>query len=718
MACTIRCKRSAAPVKNCRCSCGGGTHGSEASSEGSLGSLAAPVPVAVAKAVASWREAAVSSGGRSSQDRDAWSTIYGEQDRLEAEENEMREYRAARYTAEHPALPYVGKTNPHGLEVIASVHEGYEDDDKEILVSEEIIFDGDHYYLVSGGAAENDPDGDWRLDRTPQERFDNLRRAIEEVEGRIDRETDSPYSVAETVADNAYNELNYAVSSYRQGRRERMDHLDAKPHHDLGYVVYDPGPGPRKVYSFDVETLRGSDEVEKEYAAELGGKSGWSRPDLFGYGYGVVEDVKTGETFRFGPEEAKGFIDKLDSADVTLSYNGNKFDLRVLAAHGDVSGIKERHIDLCRVAQWKMQEEMGGIVKTGRPSMGGLDGLAKANGIEGKSGGAGAGAHAPELLCQGRLQELGDYCEKDVKITSDLYRKLAESGSLKAVPKVKKKNAEGEIVGVDGDPVEIRAWVPPPEALPEYLAEPSEPGEGTSSSSWPESAVGLNEVGPLGGSTGARLVEDPATGDRYVQKKNPKDPEHLREEARADEIYRAAGVPVPESRFYEEGSVKLSRFIDEGETLEDIRARKDKDANKKVKDVAKQGFAADALLGNWDVVGLDHDNLMLEGETVYRIDNGGALRNRAVGGRKNPERFNGSSVPELQSMRDPSRSAGRVFEGLPNGEVARQIREDLLPRRDRILEAAGEDTELRGILSERLERMREWADDEASDGSR
>jgi len=49
----------------------------------------------------------------------------------------------------------------------------------------------------------------------------------------------------------------------------------------------------------------------------------------------------------------------------------------------------------------------------------------------------------------------------------------------------------------------------------------------------------------------------------------------------------------------------------------------------------KENFVADAILGNWDVVGLSKDNVMLgkDGKT-YRIDNGGSLRYRAQGGLK------------------------------------------------------------------------------------
>lgn len=59
----------------------------------------------------------------------------------------------------------------------------------------------------------------------------------------------------------------------------------------------------------------------------------------------------------------------------------------------------------------------------GRIRQGGLDGLARANGLAGKTGQATA---VPSLLAAGRIEEVLDYCEADTRIVADLYRLVLE----------------------------------------------------------------------------------------------------------------------------------------------------------------------------------------------------------------------------------------------------------------------------------------------------
>lgn len=141
----------------------------------------------------------------------------------------------------------------------------------------------------------------------------------------------------------------------------------------------------------------------------------------------------------------------------------------------------------------------------------------------------------------------------------------------------------------------------------------------------------LKVVKRLGGSTGAELVEDDL-GRRFVRKLGA-NPAHLREEWAADEAYRALGANVPPGRFYDAISppVKLTQFI-EGKPLADVMGTPL--GKKAVKDLQKH-FAADALLGSWDVTGANNDNVLVTPDgKAWRIDNGGSLRFRAQGAPK------------------------------------------------------------------------------------
>lgn len=189
---------------------------------------------------------------------------------------------------------------------------------------------------------------------------------------------------------------------------------------------------------------------------------------------------------------------------------------------------------------------------------------------------------------------------------------------------------------------------------------------------FPGDVDGLVVVQGLGGSTGAQLVRDPATNALFIRKTGANEG-HLAEEMAADGIYQALGVNVPEFQEYRNSRgqlVKLSRFI-EGKMLGDL----DPAAKAAALDEIRKGFAVDALMGNWDVIGMGEDNILVEPNgTVWRIDNGGALRYRAQGALKDPKAWN-AGVVDLWGMRSPTINpkAAEVFGRLTPREVAAQV---------------------------------------------
>lgn len=175
------------------------------------------------------------------------------------------------------------------------------------------------------------------------------------------------------------------------------------------------------------------------------------------------------------------------------------------------------------------------------------------------------------------------------------------------------------------------------------------------STPFPTAPDGLIVERRLGGSTGAELVKDPATGLRYVRKRGSSQA-HLREEVYADGAYRAMGVNVPEYRLYETdgGPVKLSAFIENTQELGAIRTS-DPARYERIRRKVQSDFAADALMGNWDVGGAGYDNILVDAnDTPWRIDNGGSFRYRAQGGQKTAAQF-GNYVDEVWTLRNPDR---------------------------------------------------------------
>lgn len=233
----------------------------------------------------------------------------------------------------------------------------------------------------------------------------------------------------------------------------------------------------------------------------------------------------------------------------------------------------------------------------------------------------------------------------------------------------------------------------------------SEQPEGTEThkgSEIPQSMEGLTKVKGLGGSTGATLYKD-ASGKQFVVK-GGNNVNHVREEFAADQIYAAMGAGVLAGGMI--GDKKATVYVEGSRQLADLSASE----QKKVRHELSKHFALDALLANWDVIGLDQDNVLVGPDgKVYRGDNGGALRYRAQGGAKG-SKF-GEKVTELDTMRNTAYTSGQAFGHLTDAEVAAQVK-DLHAKRSKLLAAAP--PELQEILGKRLDNMMEWAKDKTT----
>lgn len=223
-------------------------------------------------------------------------------------------------------------------------------------------------------------------------------------------------------------------------------------------------------------------------------------------------------------------------------------------------------------------------------------------------------------------------------------------------------------------------------------------GQVPTGAAWPDSVSDVKVIKGLGGSTGAKLVQD-ENGNLYVMKTGANEG-HIREESAADTAYQALGADVPEHRLYmtPNGPVKLARFV-EGKTLAQVEGSEPDSVVAGMKVALKKNFAADALLGNWDVIGLDKDNVMLGSNgKAYRIDNGGALRYRAMGGKKAEW---GANVTEVFTMRTSSQGSS-VFGDMSFSTIVTQS-SALLGKRTALLNALPSD--LKGLMGKRLDSL-------------
>lgn len=168
-------------------------------------------------------------------------------------------------------------------------------------------------------------------------------------------------------------------------------------------------------------------------------------------------------------------------------------------------------------------------------------------------------------------------------------------------------------------------------------------------------------VEELGGSTGARLHTLPS-GERFVSKRGAS-PEHLRNEYDINRYLHALGVTVPEAKLYEGDNPTMLTQYEEGAVPFNVY---DKGALQRI----RGDFMPHAALANWDVLGLDLDNVMIrpDGTPVY-VDVGGAGPFRSQGAPKqgawNPD------MGELETMQYLPPHTRSVFGGMSEDEMRR-----------------------------------------------
>ena len=156
-------------------------------------------------------------------------------------------------------------------------------------------------------------------------------------------------------------------------------------------------------------------------------------------------------------------------------------------------------------------------------------------------------------------------------------------------------------------------------------------------------------------------------GDEYYIKQT-KSPEHARNEVLANTLYQMAGVAVPEMLTGSDGQSVGSKILKGGQYPLTDFIWTDPDVMAQI----RKNLVIDAWLANWDVVGLENDNIVVAksgDKTAWRIDTGGALLFRAQGAPKGTA-F-GDEVGEIDSLRNESinPTAAKVFGGVNQAEL-------------------------------------------------
>lgn len=170
-----------------------------------------------------------------------------------------------------------------------------------------------------------------------------------------------------------------------------------------------------------------------------------------------------------------------------------------------------------------------------------------------------------------------------------------------------------------------------------------------------------------GGSNPGGIYIDPEGKKYYV--KHSKSAMHAKNEVLADKFYELTGIPTSQLKLADiDGKGKLGTLSPmlEG-SKNDFKSKALSDAEYRQK--FQEGFAVDAWLANWDVVGLAYDNALTNAEgDPTRIDPGGALLFRAMGDPKG-QAF-GNNVGEWDSMRKGNNTASQIFGSMDENSLS------------------------------------------------
>lgn len=180
----------------------------------------------------------------------------------------------------------------------------------------------------------------------------------------------------------------------------------------------------------------------------------------------------------------------------------------------------------------------------------------------------------------------------------------------------------------------------------------------------------MEQIGDQDGSNTGGLFRSKVDGQEYYIKA-PDTELMAKVEVLSAKLYQAVGVKVADVNLMKINGKIGGRNIDRVGIASRIEKISDLDTSQMgAVSGAKEGFAADAWLANWDVIGNGAPKQLnlkkMPDGSSFRIDTGGTLFFRAQGGRK---AFSADEVLELDSMRFNNYNSGAVFGDISEDQI-------------------------------------------------
>ena len=167
----------------------------------------------------------------------------------------------------------------------------------------------------------------------------------------------------------------------------------------------------------------------------------------------------------------------------------------------------------------------------------------------------------------------------------------------------------------------------------------------------------VKEPGSQMGSNEGGVHTDSETGEKHYVK-HYKNADQAKTEALTGKIYKHMGIKTLDPEYHEiNGKPSIStKWNPDVKTMHPSEYEKLKP--EQAKQIGKMYHGA-ILTKNWDIVGLQHDNIVKHQKTgdLHAIDHGGAFNFRAQGGHKDY----GPDIAEKKSLKDNDNASGHVF---------------------------------------------------------
>jgi len=121
----------------------------------------------------------------------------------------------------------------------------------------------------------------------------------------------------------------------------------------------------------------------------------------------------------------KDFWEIAKNANLFIGFNNMDFDLRFIYQRSTVQGVMPtKNLSFARYRSDPIYDIMWEWRKWAREPSVNLDTLAKALGIPSSKGGEIEGKNVWQAYKNGRLEEICQYCKKDVEVTRAIYKKM------------------------------------------------------------------------------------------------------------------------------------------------------------------------------------------------------------------------------------------------------------------------------------------------------